>query len=136
MSKQLLGIIIAVISVAAIGGTVYVNQPESLTPAQQATMGSSAVQPETYHTYTPAEVAGHNNEDDCWTIIEGEIYNITEYIPRHPGGSEILRACGADGSGLFNSRKTADGEEIGSGTPHSSNARAILQRFRVGSLAR
>jgi len=134
MSKRSLGIIIAVVSLAAIGGIVFANKPTSPTPANQATNGSTTTQPETNKTYTLEEVAKHNNEDDCWTVIDGGIYDITSYIPRHPGDSEILRACGTDGSSLFNSRKTADGEEIGSGTPHSSSARSMLQRYQVGTL--
>lgn len=85
--------------------------------------------------YTEAEVASHNTEDDCWTIIDGSVYDITSYIPRHPGGAEILRACGADGSTLFNTRTTEDGETVGSGTGHSTNARGQLAGFKVGDVA-
>lgn len=80
-------------------------------------------------------VAMHADEDDCWTIINGSVYDITEYIPRHPGGSEILRACGADASTLFNSRTTEDGETVGSGTSHSNNAANMLENYKIGELS-
>ena len=32
------------------------------------------------------EVAKHSKEDDCWCIIGGEIYDVTKFLPDHPGG--------------------------------------------------
>lgn len=139
MSKRVLGIIIAAISLAAITSILAANRPASPSTDERtvSTGTNQSVMTDTApaKTYTLAEVATHNNENDCWTVIDGGVYDITSYIPRHPGGSEILRACGTDGSSLFNTRKTADGEEVGSGTPHSSSARTMLQRFQVGTLA-
>lgn len=86
-------------------------------------------------TYTKDEVAAHNKESDCWTIISGSVYNITSYIPRHPGGDEILRACGTDATTLFESRTTESGEQVGSGTAHSSSAASQLASLKIGSLA-
>jgi cytochrome b involved in lipid metabolism len=51
---------------------------------------------------TMTEVAGHANAGSCWSVINGGVYDLTSYIPRHPGGkSEILAICGKDGSRLF-----------------------------------
>jgi len=83
---------------------------------------------------TTDEVAKHNSEDDCWTIVGTNVYDITSYIPRHPGGEEILRACGTDGTSLFQQRTTADGQQIGSGSGHSSSAASQLEQFIIGSL--
>jgi cytochrome b involved in lipid metabolism len=85
-------------------------------------------------TYTVEEVAARNTAQECWTIIDGAVFDITSYVPRHPGGDEILLACGVDGSSLFNERKTSEGEEIGSGTPHSSSATNQLNNFFIGFL--
>ena len=53
-------------------------------------------------TYTQAQVAEKNSKSDCWTIIDNKVYNITKYIPNHPGGEEeITQICGKDGSKLF-----------------------------------
>lgn len=39
---------------------------------------------------------------DAWTVLGGKVYNITPYVPFHPGGEpELLRAAGRDGSRLF-----------------------------------
>lgn len=44
----------------------------------------------------------HNKRDDAWSAFNGKVYNITSYIPYHPGGEkELLRVAGRDGSKLF-----------------------------------
>ena len=35
--------------------------------------------------YTAKEVLQHDKEDDCWLIVNGSVYNVTKWIPRHPG---------------------------------------------------
>ena len=102
------------------------------TPSDSATEEDTA---ETASSFTATEVMQHNTADDCWTIIGGNVYDLTSFISQHPGGDEILRACGQDGSSLFNQRETETGEEVGSGTPHSSSARSQLERLKIGSLA-
>jgi cytochrome b involved in lipid metabolism len=83
---------------------------------------------------TIAEVSTHNTKNDCWTIINGKVYDITDYINSHPGGDEILRACGIDGSTLFNSRTTQDGQKIDGGGSHSVSASRLLDRYEIGEL--
>ena len=90
---------------------------------------------EEVESFTSTQVAEHDSEDDCWTIIDNNVYDITSYVPRHPGGDEILRACGTDGSTLFNSRTTAEGETVGSGTPHSGSAENQLSSLQIGILS-
>lgn len=39
---------------------------------------------------------------DAWTSYKGKVYNITPYIPFHPGGrGEIMRGAGRDSGKLF-----------------------------------
>ncbi|GAP85416.2 putative cytochrome b5-like heme steroid binding domain-containing protein [Rosellinia necatrix] len=39
---------------------------------------------------------------DAWTALGGRVYNVTPYLPFHPGGApELLRAAGRDGTRLF-----------------------------------
>lgn len=42
-----------------------------------------------------AEVAKHNSKESCWIIINGNAYDVTEFVGIHPGGSAtILRYAG------------------------------------------
>lgn len=84
--------------------------------------------------FSAEQVAEHSTQNNCWTIIDDGVYDITSYLPRHPGGDEIQRACGANGTSLFKTRTTDEGEKIGTGTPHSSTASNQLKSFRVGNL--
>ena len=51
--------------------------------------------------YTLEEVAQHNSELDCWTVVNGKVYNIAPFISSHPGGKKILKAAGIDGTEIF-----------------------------------
>jgi len=40
--------------------------------------------------YTAAEVAEHDSADDLWVVLDGKVYDITSWLPRHPGGAGVL----------------------------------------------
>jgi len=51
--------------------------------------------------YTVEEVAQHCVDEDCWTVYEGRVYDITEYAKVHPGGRKIFLGKGKDCTELF-----------------------------------
>lgn len=75
-----------------------------------------------------SEVAEHATEDDCWIAIEGNVYDVTDFIFQHPGGDEILDGCGTDATELFNNRPDNRGS-------HSNTARVLLPQYLIGELA-
>lgn len=36
------------------------------------------------------EVQRHNTPDDCWVIISGNVYDVTEFLENHPGGARVI----------------------------------------------
>lgn len=40
--------------------------------------------------FTKEEVAKHNSEEDCWLIIHGNVYDVSDYVGEHPGGGDLL----------------------------------------------
>lgn len=50
-----------------------------------------------------AELAEHASQFDCWTAYNGRVYNITQYLPYHPGGiPKLMQGAGKDSTALFN----------------------------------
>lgn len=37
------------------------------------------------------EVAKHNTLEDFWTVIHGKVYDLSDFILEHPGGSAIVK---------------------------------------------
>lgn len=69
------------------------------------------------------EVKKHNTKKDAWTIIENKVYNISSWIPKHPGGEIIMKAVGKDATQLF----------ITNGHP-SYVKKTILPKYYIGNL--
>ena len=41
-------------------------------------------------SFTRKEVSTHNTEDDCWIIILNKVYDVTKWLPKHPGGANLI----------------------------------------------
>jgi len=78
--------------------------------------------------FTLENISLHNTEDDCWLLIDGKVYDVSNYSG-HPGGDTVFEGCGIDATELFETRP------MGSGTPHSDDARQGLIEFYIGDLA-
>lgn len=39
---------------------------------------------------TREQVATHNTADDCWAVLQGLVFDLTAYLPYHPGGADVL----------------------------------------------
>jgi cytochrome b involved in lipid metabolism len=53
---------------------------------------------------TPTHLKHNNGRKGkpAWSSYQGKVYNITPYLPFHPGGEgELRRAAGKDGGKLF-----------------------------------
>ena len=69
-------------------------------------------------------VAANNSEESCWAIIGDNVYDLTDWINSHPGGSSrILGLCGTDGTSQF------QGQHAG-----SSSAQGTLENYLLGAL--
>ncbi|KAL7925062.1 FMN-dependent dehydrogenase domain-containing protein [Trichoderma austrokoningii] len=52
--------------------------------------------------FDAAEVAKHNTADSCWVILYGNVYDVTDFLSSHPGGSKvILQLAGQDATEEF-----------------------------------
>lgn len=139
MQKKWVILIIGAVMVAIGAGYVLFGGKSTKT-VPTANVGGTTVNTESAQTpvantkYTAEDVAKHATANDCWTIVNNGVYDITRYVPQHPGGDEILAACGKDGTSLFTKRQTASGQPVGSGEPHSDRAVDQLKSYKIGEI--
>lgn len=82
----------------------------------------SSIPKDSVQTFTAEEVAMHNTRKDCYCIVKGNVYDVSSYIAKHPGGSRtIVSRCGKEITGIF--------AEI-----HSNRAWDLLSKYKIGIL--
>ncbi len=112
--------------------------PASTAPMAQPTPTPAAVAPSakpsptpepeitTQTGYTMAKVKENNSASSCWSVINGNVYNLTQWINSHPGGKDIiLGLCGTNGTASFNGHPRVQG-----------NPTATLASYLLGPLAK
>lgn len=71
-----------------------------------------------------SEISQHKKESDCYIVVEKCVFDVTDYMTRHPGGRvAILRHSGKDATTFF--------DRIGS---HTSSARKTLAKLYVADV--
>ena len=112
---------------AAWGGTTSQSESTAVedekgTVEDEQAAESQSASPAT--TFTAAQVAQNSDATSCWASVDGSVYDLTEWISEHPGGSrEIEALCGTDATAAFQRQ-------------HGSNAEAQreLAGFKIGEL--
>ncbi|KAI9816197.1 MAG: hypothetical protein M1827_001798 [Pycnora praestabilis] len=68
------------------------------------------------------ELRKHDNEERPWFVLNGEVYDGTDFMKDHPGGAQsIISAAGLDSSDEFMAI-------------HSETAKAMMPGYHIGSL--
>jgi len=48
------------------------------------------------------EVTAHASEEDCWVVVDGEVWDVTKFLKLHPGGRHVLlQYAGKDATEAF-----------------------------------
>ncbi len=105
------------------GGKTVTPTPNP-TPTPQPNPTPSPTPTPTVTSYTLAQVATHNTASNCWSVVNGGVYNLTSWIGQHPGGQSAIKSmCGLDASADFNGQ-------------HGGQARPVseLAGFKIGVL--
>ncbi len=93
-SKTIAGLFAA--GIIIVGGIVAYNLPAA---------SKTVTPPAASGTYSMFDVSAHNSASSCWTAIAGGVYDLTDWIGQHPGGSQaILSLCGIDGTAAFDAQ--------------------------------
>jgi len=93
--------------IAGVSAHLGSPQPETKKAKEEVATGSGGASSSTPtsggKTYTIDEVAAHNKKEDIWVIIDGQVLNVTKFLPDHPGGEKaILLYAGRDATEEFN----------------------------------
>ncbi|XP_061717797.1 cytochrome b5-like [Cydia fagiglandana] len=73
--------------------------------------------------FTREELKSRNTREDAVMIIHNGVYDVTHFLDEHPGGEEVLlEQAGKDATEPF--------EDVS----HSSDARALMKKYKIGEL--
>lgn len=129
----ILAIIAVILGIGATVQTVRVGDSgakavwaDSATPTPAPSPSSSPSGASGPTTYTLSQVKQHATAADCWTVVNGKVYNVTTWEDQHPGGADrIIAMCGKDATSAFLDQ-------------HGSQKRPNedLSQFQIGTLAK
>lgn len=121
---NIISTLVGIALILCVGGVVYWQNRDVPAPEQNTESTNSGGETQS-GGLTMAAVAEHKDGTSCWSIINGNVYDLTSWIPQHPGGPDkILKLCGKDGSEKFNN------QHGGSATQEQT-----LAGFKIGALA-
>ena len=99
---------------------VWEAKIKALDSAQNSTVESGAAA----KIISISEVEKNSSASSCWSIVNGNVYDLTKWIDRHPGGAAVIKSmCGKDASAGFKNQHN------GQGKPESE-----LARYKIGVL--
>lgn len=130
----LLGFFIVMTSVFTAGFLSYSRNDDSILNPKTVDISKSdneEVSNNNPAVLNEAEIAKHAAKDDCWVIVDSNVYDLTGFIPQHPGGAFLIEPyCGSDATSAFNSRDRSPPQS------HSAFARGLLRNYYIGPLGK
>jgi uncharacterized membrane protein YphA (DoxX/SURF4 family) len=107
--------------IATVSPTIPVKPTPTPAPVKQP---SVPTKPKAPAGITMAQVAAHNSSASCYTVVNGNVYDVTAWISEHPGGSGAIKGmCGIDATDTFT------GKHGGQARPESE-----LAKFKIGAV--
>ncbi len=104
--KPVLGVLIFLLVIGLtflvrVNQELYSGENSTLPPTNTSVTAPSVNLPSNPSPANPnlisqSVLAQHASLEDCWIAYNGKVYDITSYVPRHPGGAnKIARYCGS-----------------------------------------
>ncbi|KAK3878865.1 hypothetical protein Pcinc_016525 [Petrolisthes cinctipes] len=70
------------------------------------------------------EVSKHSSSDSSWIVIQDNVYDVTKFLNKHPGGEDVLlEQAGMDATESFHI--------VG----HSMDAQEMMEEYWIGELS-
>lgn len=68
-----------------------------------------------------SEMAAHTEPEDCWMELHGNVYDLTDYAPDHPGGPEyVTDYCGMNATRFYDME-------------HSTSLLTLVSQYNLGT---
>ena len=97
--------------------------PATTEDTNKAASERKTTKPDMTRRVTSAEMARHCVEGDVWVAVQGKVYDVTPWLPHHPGGDlPLLSLAGQDVTDAFVAY-------------HPASAWRVLDRYRVATLS-
>lgn len=102
-----------------IRGTITPTPSSTPSPTPSPTASQSTITSPTPTTspsksgYTMDQVKANNGASSCWSVIDGDVYDLTKWISSHPGGAAAIKSlCGLDGTSAFKAQHEGQNNPI------------------------
>jgi cytochrome b involved in lipid metabolism len=99
----------------------YIPAPSSST----ALNPSATIDPPTDSSKCPVQyysldtVTLHDTRDDCWYVLYGNVYDLTSYVDKHPGGARrVFNHCGSDATWPYQNENKHTLQLLNKKVPH------------------
>jgi len=125
MKKEL---IFGLIMVLIVGGVLFFVFNKKEEKKQKIEIKKVEQETPKKSSFSMSDVAKHNNKNDCWLVIDGKVYDVTNYIESHPGGKVMANFCGQDGRLAFATKGKKN-------KPHKPEAYDVLKTLYIGDLS-
>jgi 4-hydroxysphinganine ceramide fatty acyl 2-hydroxylase len=76
--------------------------------------------------YTAEDVARHSTAPSCWVTRGGKVYDVSAFLPDHPGGEDLILNYG--GKSVEDIMQNPDQHD------HSGSAYDMLEEYVIGRL--
>ncbi|WP_296139004.1 cytochrome b5 domain-containing protein [uncultured Tessaracoccus sp.] len=120
--KLLLGMISSMIGLGVLALTVTVGHLGARATWETVVHPVDTPTQATKDGVSMLEVSRHASDGDCWIAVDGEAYDVSNWLPRHPGGpSKVGNICGTDATDAFRGQHGSDER------PNST-----LDEYRIG----
>lgn len=128
MKRSILAVALSLGTLFVVGAIIIIMNGRPVTQmarAAQVTATDNVTPANIQNVYTMTDVETHAVADNCWSAVNGNVYDLSTWVSRHPGGPKgIMSLCGNDGSDSFNGKH--------SGFTAAEEALVLL---KIGSLA-
>lgn len=95
MKNVTLTIILTIIVVNLVAGAVFLTGNSRPTQSSNSEAPVQNTIPLENSLVTAEELSKHNSQQDCWIAYKGKVYDLTSFLPKHPGSAAAISPfCG------------------------------------------